>query len=266
MELAFKSYRVLLSEKLEERCARNSRYSLRSFARDLGISPARLSDVLRGRYGLSIESAKVIADKMGLNESEISHFCDLVASEHSRSQKKRLAAKERIEKQIPDHQRLSMDAFQIVSDWYHFAILELTQVKGFKSSTKWIASRLELDEQKVITAIERMKRLNLIQKVGRTLKPVEDFTTSPDGVSSAAIKKFHGQVLEKAANAIHAQSIDERDFSSVMMAIDPKDIPEAKKEIKAFRRNLSARFAKGKNKTSVYCLSVQLFNLSEDKK
>ncbi|MGZ3710379.1 MAG: hypothetical protein ACXVBE_01430 [Bdellovibrionota bacterium] len=45
-------YREKIRQAMESRAARNPRYSMRSFAKDLGISPSRLSEVLKGRYGL----------------------------------------------------------------------------------------------------------------------------------------------------------------------------------------------------------------------
>jgi hypothetical protein len=60
------SYRDLLKRELESRCGRNPRYSLRAFAKDLGLSAPRLSHVLNGRFGLSRAAAEAIADKLGL--------------------------------------------------------------------------------------------------------------------------------------------------------------------------------------------------------
>jgi len=41
-------YRKILRDELETRFQRNRHYSLRAFARDLGVTPARLSDALSG--------------------------------------------------------------------------------------------------------------------------------------------------------------------------------------------------------------------------
>ncbi len=264
MNLELKTYRTILKEELAQRCSRNARYSLRSFAKFLNISPGRLSDVMNGRYGLSRNSAQEIASRLGYNTEELNHFCDLVDSQHARAKKEREKAKERLKTNIPEKQNLTMDAFQIVSDWYHYAILELTVTKNFKSSPKWISKKLDVSEHIVKSGIERMKRLGLIEEASGSLKAVDDFSASPSGIPSESIKKFHTQVLEKALAAIREQSLDERDFSSIIMAINPKDIPDAKEEIKNFRRKLNNRFEKSKTKSSVYCLNIQLFRLSND--
>lgn len=79
------NFRDILKAELEKRQLRNPRYSLRSFARDLGLSAPRLSDVLRGRYGLSRGVAESLAEKLKLPEEEAAYFCDLVEASHGRS-------------------------------------------------------------------------------------------------------------------------------------------------------------------------------------
>ena len=51
-------YRKALRESFEEKKYRNSKYSLRSFARDLSVSPAALSQVLSGKRDFSSENLK----------------------------------------------------------------------------------------------------------------------------------------------------------------------------------------------------------------
>lgn len=220
--------------------------------------------MLRGRYGLSRESAEKIGKKLGFSSTEVARFCDLVESEHARARKNREQARARVEAHIPESQRLTLDLFQVISDWYHYAILELTSVQGFQNSPKWIAQRLGINEHIVAAAIERLMRLELIEETAKgSLKPTEAFTASPSDIPSDAIKKFHRQILEKALLALDFQGLEERDFTSIILAIDPKDMKDAKNEIKKFRRSFDARFGKTKRKTSVYCLGIHFFRLDE---
>jgi uncharacterized protein (TIGR02147 family) len=257
------TYRALLRRELEERSQRNPRYSLRSFARDLKIAPARLSDVLRGRYGLSRKSAEEIGKQLGWNEQEINLFCDLVDSEHSRNKKLKEEARQRILLSKNAYQQLTLDAFQVISDWYHYAILELTLVKGFQSDLKWIGKRLGISSNIVTSAIERLKRLDLIEEKSGKLCATDTFTASPSGIPSDALKKFHRQLLEKALAAIYLQTVEERDLSAMILAVAKKDVPEAKEAIKNFRRTFDSKFGKAKQKDEVYCLTTQFFSLEE---
>ena len=82
-----------------------------------------------------------------------------------------------------------------------------------------------------------------------------------DGIPSAAIRKRHKQILGKALESIDTHSVAERDFSSMTLTIDPALLPEAKKRITAFRRELCA-FLESSKRKRVYEISIQLFPLS----
>jgi uncharacterized protein (TIGR02147 family) len=259
------SYRSLIKRELEERCARNSSYSLRAFAKHLGLSPSALSEILSGKYGLSDSRARQVATALGLHAEEVEMFRDLVKREYSRSASERSAAEIRLKRQHeqPNYHQLQMDAFKVIADWYHYAILELTYLETFQNDTAWIARSLGINENTVKSAIERLKTLDLLEVKRGRLRAKEDFTASSSGIPSEALRRFHRQILEKAISAIQLQSVQERDLSSCVLAIDEDDIPIAKEAIKKFRRSLSNKLASTKIKTSVYCLSTQFFRISE---
>jgi Domain of unknown function (DUF4423) len=64
----------------------------------------------------------------------------------------------------------------------------------------------------------------------------------------------------RAHAALALQTIEERDITSLTLAMDKASIPAAKAEIKKFREGFDAKFGKGK-KNAVYCLGIQLFSL-----
>ncbi len=256
-------YRETLRRALENRCANNPRYSLRSFARDLKISPARLSDVLNGRYGLSRAAAEQIAKVIGLNAEESEFFCNQVDSQHARSKRQREAALELVSSRSAQYRTLSLDGFHVISDWYHYAILELSLTKDFQSDSEWIARALGISPHVARAAVERLLRLDLLVEKGGVLRAADEFTASPDGIPSEIIRKFHRQILTKALAAIDLQTVEERDLTSMVMAVDSRRLAEAKADIKKFRRSFDAKFGASGAKDRVYCLSIQFFNLQE---
>ena len=62
----YQSYQDILKAELEKRQRANARYSLRAFARDLGVSPSNLSEILQRKAGLSRIKAQEIAKKLNL--------------------------------------------------------------------------------------------------------------------------------------------------------------------------------------------------------
>src|SRR5690606_26911439 len=63
-----------LQEALEERKKRNPRYSLRAFAKAIGVDNATLSRILNERSIPSQESAIAIAEELGLDNESRYHF------------------------------------------------------------------------------------------------------------------------------------------------------------------------------------------------
>lgn len=270
----FVDYRAILRRELESRCGANPRYSLRAFSRDLGISSSRLSQILRKRQGLSETSARKIAARLHLDENETQAFITSVEASDSRSRKRRLQAQHQLavftDTSDPSR-RLQLDAFHVISDWYHYAILELATLPSFKSDIAWIAKRLGISSHEARSAIERLIRLELLEKQKGHYVPTQAHLAVGNGMPSEAIRKFNQQILAKAAQAVTLQSVDERDISTLTVAIDSSRVPEFKEIIKGFRRRFNqsamemAREPK-REPNEVYSLAVQFFRLTVQEK
>lgn len=256
-------YRQILKSELEKRCAKNPRYSLRAFARDLKWGSARLSEILNGKTGLSREKAEEISLRLGFTPDETEYFSNLVESTHARSAVKRELARTRLTKHRQvEFNSLEIDHFKVISDWYHFAILELTEIQGFKSDARWIANALGIQEIEAKLAIERLIRLDLLEIKRKRYVQKENYMTVSSAVPAEAIRNFHRQVLKKATEAVDLQSIDQRDLGAMTMSVNIKDLPEIKERIRKFRRSLNLFTQANETKNSVYCFSTQLFELT----
>lgn len=259
------NYREVIRDAFHERCSTNPRYSLRAYARDLKMTSARLSEILSGKKGLSRAAANAIAARLRLNERETETFCDLVDSQHARSKTSREAANARLSTLRADHagRNLEIDAFRAISDWYHFAIVSLVRLKDFKSDTDWIARRLGITVSEAQAALERLERLELIGRENGKYFAAHDYVSSPDGVSSDAIRKFHRQMLEKAQIALALQPVEERDFTALQIPIPSSKLDEARKMIRAFREKFRDTMIVPGECDKVYNLSIQFFNLTQ---
>lgn len=78
-------YQDFLLEEFRSRRSRNPHYSLRAFARDLGMPASKLSQNLRGLCGISVAKAEKIAAKLQMRDDEKHLFLALVESQHARS-------------------------------------------------------------------------------------------------------------------------------------------------------------------------------------
>ncbi|MEO5666554.1 MAG: DUF4423 domain-containing protein [Bdellovibrionota bacterium] len=258
------SYREILLGEFKMRVATNSAYSLRAYARDLGLSSSRLSAIMKGHEGLSRQVAEKVSQKIGLSPSMTEHFCDLVDSEHARSEIKRKLARARIEAaRFKSEHRLSLDSFQLLSEWQHFALREMVRLKRFRLDFAQLAARLEIEEKLVREAWQRLLRMNLVHQdpVTKAWSTVDD-VQSPVGEVSTAIQNYHRQMLDKAHASLSRDPFSQRYFSSIVVPMDPKRISEAGALIREFRRSFESKLPQDTEATDVYCLSLNFFNVT----
>lgn len=243
-------FRTLLQEELLKRCRANPRYSLRAFARSLGTHPASLSHVMRGRRPLTGHAIRQMGARLGLSPDRIQ---DLERSNRDPEAKK------------DAFQTLAQDLFEVVSDWYHDAILELTRVKHFEADPRWIARTLAITPSEVHIAVERLTRLGLLEitPTGQWIDRSELNAVTGGPHTSIARMKLQRQLLERSIQALENDPYDLRDHSSLTMAMQTSDLPEAKERIRKFRRELCAYLQRpGTSPDQVYQLAVGLFALS----
>ena len=256
------NYRRYLTDMFENRSLRNPSYSMRAYARDLGMGTSTLLEVLQGKYGLSKARIDKVAKNLNLTEVQTEHFNDLIIRDHSRNIQEREEAAERIQLRLKSSmQTITQDGFRAISDWYHMALLELMAMSNFQSDTAWMSKKLNLPELTIKEALDRLERLDLVIKTDKGFELTDDFSAIGDDTPSEIIRKFHRQILEKAMFALDCQPTNKRENSSTIFAINKEDIPKAKKKLVKFRREFSGLLSKTPEKNDVYCLSMQFFSL-----
>ena len=244
---------LLLRRELERRCEKNPRYSLRAFARAVGMSHSTFSLVLNGRRPLSAKAARKLLDGCTWNNHDRETLKNQVSARHSLILG--------IEEPVVDdtYRELELDHFELISDWYHFAILSLLELPDSRFSAKWIASRLGIPEIRAASAMERLVRLNLFKKVGRKHRQTGLPLKVENRRSTEATRKYHHQLLTRAAESLENDPFEIRDFSAITMAISPRLIPVARERINLFRRELCRDLESHGTPEQVYQLSVQIF-------
>lgn len=260
------SYHDLLNEEFKRRKQLNSSYSLRAFARDLSMPPARLSQILNKKQGLSVSAAKEVSAKLNLTEEEAKWFCCSAGALHSRSNKER----KDFEKKIQSYKKVSqkfakiqMDYFKVISDWYHFAILELTYLQDFQSDMKWIANILDLSTSTVEEAIERMKRLELLKEENGVYIDVFQYLNTEDDIPSLSLKKYHHQLMKKSMEAMYEQDVSNREYASNIISFNKEKLPYFKEKIRKFRDEFDYECGQLDMKDSVYCFSLQFYEITK---
>jgi len=257
-------FQECLSEELARRCEKNPRYSTRAFAKALGIDVASLSRILSGKQIPSYKICETVFSKLELSPAEQRKFLTSVAAKQKAVGLKRIAPVfKNLEEKSEQRRDLTTDIWRVIADWYHGAIMELTFTKDFSSDPRWISQQLGISEAEVKLAVKRLIRLELLEgRDGILTKTAEQVSTADKSITSSAHKRLQKQVLKKAVESLENDDIEIRNMTSIAMAIDPKKVPQAKKMIQNFSRELCTYLESG-NRTQVYQLGVCLYPISK---
>lgn len=248
-----RDFRLYLQEVLVGRCKTNPAYSLRAFAKQLKVEPSFLSKILSGKRKVTTQLIERLTPRLGLDPAAIQQF----------------SIQSPVDSSAANYRDLTVDQFTVIADWYHYAILELALVSGFKCTPAYISKALGVTPIEAKSAIERLTRLEMIEldSKGKLTQRPQAHTTVSTPFTSVAFKKLQKQLLEQAILAMDEVEIESRDQSSLTMAIDPALMPEAKAMIKKFRRDLCVLLQKnGPTQKEVYQLSVSLFPAKQNLK
>ncbi len=256
-----------LQNEYYTRKAKNPFYSLRAFAKKIGLPPGRLSEILTGKRNLTLITGRKIVKSLGYdhNNEQAKILIDLITNYQSNFRFQKRPLRNLPSTESFNQYQLTTDKFELISNWYYYGILNLIHTRGFKDEPKWIANRLGISTVDVKMAMDTLKRLGLIKKEkDKVVRSKLNLKTTED-IPSTAIKISHKQNILQAAEALFTVPVEYRDITSITVPIDTKLIPQAKSLIKEFRRSM-AKFLDQGNKNEVYNLNIQLVpvtNLSE---
>lgn len=262
-------YRSYLKATLSERNGTSKGYSLRAFSEKVGISNSFLSEVLNNKKALSVEIAFKIAIRLNLTELETQYLCLLVQIEQEKDSDFREELFNRLNALNPTQKRhdLSIDLFKIISDWHHFAILELSYLPSFSGEPEYIAKKLGISRVDADLALGRLLRLGLLEVNNKgSYKKAHDVVLTESKIPMQAFKRFHAQLLEKAKESLEAQTPKSRLSATDIISFDSKHLPAVDKLSRQFSAAVMKISEQSKVKDNVYALSVHFFNLTPNQR
>ncbi|HEY8269771.1 MAG TPA: TIGR02147 family protein [Pseudobdellovibrionaceae bacterium] len=262
-----------LNYEFESKRIKNSRFSLRAWARQLGYeNPSFLSHILKKDRSLKIDVAEKFTANLKLTGDAKKYFELLVLLKNSKTVDEKKIYLDILESLRPRSEKapqsLHLDAFRVISDWYHTAILELVELSDFKNDLEWIRARLgnEVSGQNISKAIQRLLKLELLEETSRgKLGRVKDNPVLLENfIPSDAIRHFHKQMIEKAKSAIEEQDIKERDIRGSMISVRTKDFSKIQEVIRKAHAEI-IKYSCAGNGEELYQFNTQFFRITRKK-
>jgi len=270
---SFTDYRLFLKTMFAYKKETAKAFSHRNFSRLAGFSsPNFLKLVIDGQRNLTSASISKIAEGFKLKKPERDYFETLVYMNQAEDlHEKNHYYKKLITLKTPADMKLLENArYEYFSRWYLPVLRELVMFDGKTLTPAELAEKLSprIAVKEVDTALKQLQELGLIYRdengCWRQSEPI--LTTGPE-VKSLLIKNFHHEMIKMAAASIDRYPADKRDITAVTMSVRQQDIPEIKRRIADFRKEMLKEFAGFEAPDQVIQINVQMFPLTkiEDK-
>lgn len=255
----------LLLRKLGEFQSKNPSYSIRAFARRLGVHPSAINEILKGQRFISKKMAERLADRLLLDPSERAELLSQFPEKMKRL--KRAVDNQTALAQMAEARssvlRLTADQFTLISDWVHFAILSLIRLPKVDPTAAKMAQRLGVPEKRVKAALDLLVRMQLIERLENGgWKRLYAKINTPDDVLNISIQKSHLADMELARESLLRDPVDRRDFTSMTMPVDLTLMPQVKQILRQAQDQIAA-LMEGRETTEVYRLSSYFFPLTQ---
>ncbi|MFW7377249.1 MAG: TIGR02147 family protein [Oligoflexus sp.] len=258
-------YVDILKQVLEQKKTKNDRYSLRAMARDLGLAPSRLSNVLNRKSHLSPRSATVICERLNWDRLESEYFVSLVKARTVKTPDQRWEALKQV-RAI----RLKK-AYQIINvellkkmNWKHFAVRFLVTTEiNHHQNPEIIAQKIGVDPEELKQIITDLCQLGLLYENHDGRLMCEDRLRIGDDSPSRSVQTFHRSMLEKAMTSLSEEDLERRFFRSSIFTLNREQYRLLQTMIVDFVSACSdLDESQDVPHDDVYALSVQLFPLT----
>lgn len=233
--------------------AKNKKYYMRAFARDLDLPAGRLSEIFANKRNMTLKIAHKVADVLMLNDEEKHRFYSLV------QQQQKLRTKN-----VKERNFIPAQEFNKICHWQYYALLGLLEVSESNCGISYYSEKMGIPTNQIEEMLLTLERLKIIFFNGEYYEVLKGSTTTTQDVLDKAIRGFHKELVFFHMLQVEHIAIEKREMQSLILPVEAKNIIKAKKFIRSFLDEFEKKFVANKN-ADVYGLSLQLSPLTQIK-
>lgn len=229
-----------------EKKTRNKNFSMRAFARDIGIPPGRLSEIMSGKRNLTLTLAQKFSAALSLNAEDKKAFYNLVKSQ-SRLRKQTLL----------ERQFIPPQDFEKICHWKYYALICLVQNTSDEATAPNLAVKMGIEEKEIQHMLNTFERMHLMSRHGDHYLAPKMSTTTTQDVLSEAIRKFQKEMLQFHSSQIDHIPMELREIQTMILPLPKAKLKKAKLSIRKFLNDFEGKYGTP-NTSDIYSLSIQL--------
>jgi uncharacterized protein (TIGR02147 family) len=260
----YTDYRAFLKDLYQEKKRDNPSYSFRCFSNRAGFkSKSFIQHVIDGRRNLSDDSIEKLNRVLKLTGKQLSYFSALVSFNQAKTRELRMYHWSQLCAFNPRNplRLLMKDQYEYFTKWYHKTVRELVCSVDFGDEYEYLGKLLTppISAREARKSVQLLLKLGLIRKMDRGYVQTDAFLTTGDEVQSLAVQNFHHENLGLARRAIDSIPRDDRDISTLVVALSDNTFRQIKNEIRAFRKRLLGIVNSEESHDGVYHINFHLF-------
>lgn len=247
-------------------------FSYRSFARRAGLkSENYLKLVIDGQRKISTSLMASFIRGLQLKKTESEYFENLVLYTNAETLDEQQKYFDRMKMLRPSKISEALDdaKYDYFANWYSVVIRELIG-EGLAEDYQAISQRLrpKISEKEARQSVELLIKLGLVaRRNGQLVSTDENISTAPEMIS-LALFKFHREMISNALLSLESDSMEDRDMTSVTMALPKEKMEELKEMIRKFRSQIIKKlgdFQWSSRDKEVVQINFQVFDVTRRK-
>jgi hypothetical protein, TIGR02147 len=262
-------YRIFLQNFYKEQKRGNNYFSYRYIGRKIDLDAGYVVKILQGKLHIPEKYIYGFCKLCKFSPKEDSYFRTLINFNKAKSEtqiklqfEKLLSFKQLGKRQLDKYQ------YEFYHKWYYTAVRSLIGIVRFTGDCKTLATMLTppITVSEAKKAIALLEKLDLIHRKETGEYCLTDtFVTTGESWRMLAVKDFQQETIRLAGESLFRHKKEDRDISTVTVAINKTDLLEIKERITEFRDSIFRLASESKDPEGVYQLNVQLFPLAENK-
>ncbi len=264
----YHDYRTFLYDLYRAYHGSTYRFTYTKFSRMAGFTtPNFLKDIIDGKRNLGPRSIQRICAGFDFNKGETEYFENLVLMNQAGTHEEKDRHYRRLGR-APRYQMLHRDdrrLYRFYSRWYYPVIRELVTAVDFRDDPAWIAERITPS----ITPAEAKRAMDVLEQTGQIRhgangkwEQAAPVMTTGRQIESLAVAKYHKAMISLAGKALGNVSHEQRNISSLTMAVSPETYNAIVREVLAAQQRIIELVSKEDRARDVYQLNFQLFPLT----
>jgi len=259
-------YRDLLKDAFEDRKASSPLYSYRMMAEALGQDTSNIFRILQKDAHLPARCQSRAIEYLNLTGRSAEYFVLLIAYSREKDQQ---ARHEILEKAMSlrdvANRQLGEQELAYFRDWWVVAIRSLLEVVDGRVNPAALGQRLcpQIPKEEVDKALDMLLELGLVRKASSSRLVLADAHLNAGGEEKTqAVRHFQRQILALASESLERFPKDQRDVSTLTLAVDKTAFVEIRGMLREFRQQIQKRVEESPRPDRVMQLSMAFFPLA----